>query len=200
MSSKIKLIVGLGNPGLEYSDTRHNAGFWFLDRLIATQSASFSHNKKFFGETARFNLEGNDCWVLKPETFMNNSGRSIQTMTDYYGIKPNETLVAHDEIDLEVGMVRIKESGGHGGHNGLKDIIDRIGYKEFLRLRIGVGHPGHKDDVIDYVLNKPGRTDGIIIREAIDRALEIIPLLFRGERNKAMTLLNSARRQDIKDG
>lgn len=191
MPSIIKLIVGLGNPGPKYSDTRHNAGFWFVDELIDNQHNSFSADKKFMGDCARLLIEGADVRVLKPETFMNNSGRAVKAITDYYGIEPTEILVAHDEIDLDVGIVRIKKGGGHGGHNGLRDIIEQTGDKEFLRLRIGVGHPGHKDDVINYVLERPGKDDDKKIKGSIDRAIEIMPLLFKGELNKAMTLLNA---------
>jgi peptidyl-tRNA hydrolase, PTH1 family len=196
VSPQIKLIVGLGNPGPEYSETRHNAGFWFVDRLITTHNASFSADRKFFGETTRFSLEGVDCRALKPETFMNHSGRAVMAITDYYGIDPAEVLIAHDEIDLEAGTVRIKKDGGHGGHNGLRDVIEQTGHKDFLRLRIGVGHPGHKDDVIDYVLNRPDMDDKKHIEESIERAVEIMPLLFKGEHNKAMTLLNGDKRLD----
>ena len=143
------------------------------------------------GDCARLLIEGADVRVLKPETFMNNSGRAVKAITDYYGIEPTEILVAHDEIDLDVGIVRIKKGGGHGGHNGLRDIIEQTGDKEFLRLRIGVGHPGHKDDVINYVLERPGKDDDKKIKGSIDRAIEIMPLLFKGELNKAMTLLNA---------
>jgi peptidyl-tRNA hydrolase, PTH1 family len=193
--SLIKLIVGLGNPGPKYSDTRHNAGFWFVDKLIAIQHSSFSVDKKFLGECARLLLEGVDVRILKPDTFMNNSGRAVKVITDYYGVDPTEVLVAHDEIDLDVGIVRIKKGGGHGGHNGLRDIIEQIGSKEFLRLRIGVGHPGHKDDVINYVLERPGKDDEKEIKESIGRAIEIMSLLFKGELNKAMTLLNAPNNQ-----
>ena len=196
MPSLIKLIVGLGNPGPKYSDTRHNAGFWFVDELIANQHSSFSVDKKFMGDCARLLIEGVDVRVLKPETFMNNSGRAVKAITDYYGIGPTEILVAHDEIDLDVGTVRIKKGGGHGGHNGLRDIIEQTGDKEFLRLRIGVGHPGHKDDVINYVLERPCKDDDKVIKGSIGRAIEIMPLLFKGELNKAMTLLNAPNSND----
>ena len=196
MPSQIKLIIGLGNPGPDYTDTRHNAGFWFLDRLITKNNTSFSADKKFFGDTARISLEGFDCRVLKPETFMNNSGRAVKAITDYYGIEPDEVLIAHDEIDLDVGTIRIKIGGGHGGHNGLRDIIEQTGQNDFLRLRIGIGHPGHKDEVTNYVLVKPGTEAKKNIIESLARAIEIMPLLFKGELNKAMTLLNDRQRLD----
>ena len=195
MPSLIKLIVGLGNPGPEYLDTRHNAGFWFTDSLVDSQSA-FSSDKKFHGETARLIMNKEDCRILKPVTFMNHSGRAVKSIMDYYDIEPAEMLVAHDEIDLDAGTIRLKDGGGHGGHNGVRDIIEQTGLQEFLRLRIGVGHPGHKDEVIDYVLTKPNADDKILILEGINRAIDIIPLLFNGQLNKAMTLLNSGKLQD----
>jgi PTH1 family peptidyl-tRNA hydrolase len=189
--SRIKLVVGLGNPGSDYAETRHNAGFWFIDELVSIHHAGFSPDRKFFGETARFSFEGSDVRVLRPDTFMNHSGRAVKAITDYYGLEPAEVLVAHDEIDLAAGTVRIKQGGGHGGHNGLRDIIEQTGNPDFLRLRIGVSHPGSKDDVIDYVLHKPGKEDRKIIHDSIMRAVEIMPLVFNGELNKAMTLLNT---------
>jgi PTH1 family peptidyl-tRNA hydrolase len=186
----LKLIVGLGNPGQDYTETRHNAGFWFVEEYAANCSSSFSPDKKFFGEIARVSSGGTDCRILKPDTFMNHSGRSVKALMEYFNILPTEILVAHDEIDLDAGTVRLKRGGGHGGHNGLRDIISQLGSKDFLRLRIGVGHPGNKDDVIDYVLHRPGRDDRNKIDDAIKRGLEVMPLVFSGEMNKAMTLLN----------
>ncbi len=190
MPDSLKLIVGLGNPGQDYTETRHNAGFWFVEEYAANCSSSFSPDKKFFGEIARVSSGGTDCRLLKPDTFMNHSGRSVKALMEYFNILPTEILVAHDEIDLDAGTVRLKRGGGHGGHNGLRDIISQLGSKDFLRLRIGVGHPGNKDDVIDYVLHRPGRDDRNKIDDAIKRGLEVMPLVFSGEMNKAMTLLN----------
>ncbi len=190
MPDSLKLIVGLGNPGQDYTETRHNAGFWFVEEYAANCSSSFSPDKKFFGEIARVSSGGTDCRILKPDTFMNHSGRSVKALMEYFNILPTEILVAHDEIDLDAGTVRLKRGGGHGGHNGLRDIISQLGSKDFLRLRIGVGHPGNKDDVIDYVLHRPGRDDRNKIDDAIKRGLEVMPLVFSGEMNKAMTLLN----------
>ncbi len=190
MPDSLKLIVGLGNPGQDYTETRHNAGFWFVEEYAANCSSSFSPDKKFFGEIARVSSGGTDCRILKPDTFMNHSGRSVKALMEYFNILPAEILVAHDEIDLDVGTARLKRGGGHGGHNGLRDIISQLGSKDFLRLRIGVDHPGNKDDVIDYVLHRPGRDDRNKIDDAIKRGLEVMPLVFSGEMNKAMTLLN----------
>jgi PTH1 family peptidyl-tRNA hydrolase len=185
----LKLVVGLGNPGQDYTETRHNAGFWFVDEFVLGHSFSFSEEKKFFGQTAR--IGGSvDCRVLKPDTFMNQSGRSVKSLMDYFNISPSELMVAHDEIDLCAGTIRLKQGGGHGGHNGLRDIISQIGTADFLRMRIGVGHPGKKDDVVDYVLHRPGQEERRLIDESIVRGLDIMPLVFNGELNKAMTLLN----------
>ncbi len=191
MPAAIKLVVGLGNPGQDYTETRHNAGFWFVDEFALDHSVSFSPEKKFFGETARISSSGKDCRILKPDTFMNHSGRSVKSLMEYFDILPTEVLVAHDEIDLDAGIIRLKRGGGHGGHNGLRDIINQLGSKDFLRLRIGVGHPGSKDDVIDYVLHRPGQDDRTQIDQAIKRGLEVMSLVFNGELNKAMTLLNA---------
>lgn len=191
MSSSLKLIVGLGNPGAKYQATRHNAGFWFVDRLAVEEHCDFSRQAKFHGEVARIRSGRLDCWLLKPDTYMNHSGRSVSAFMDYYSITPEQMLVAHDEIDLDAGVVRLKKGGGHGGHNGLRDIISAIGSKEFFRLRVGVGHPGHKNDVIDYVLKRPGGSEQKAIEAGIDEALDIMPYVFNGEMEKAMTQLHS---------
>ncbi len=191
MSSQIKLIVGLGNPGPQYSVTRHNAGFWFVDRLLTGSSESFSIETKFFSEITRLHNAGVDCRLLKPTTFMNASGRAVQAMTDYYKLSVADILVAHDEIDLDAGVVRLKRNGGHGGHNGLRDIINCIGSRDFLRLRIGVGHPGNLDQVSDYVLARAGRQEQAAIDAAIDKALAVMPLVFEGELQKAMNELHT---------
>jgi len=189
--SSLKLIVGLGNPGAKYQVTRHNAGFWFVDTLAANEHCHFSRQAKFRGETARFQDHRIGCKLLKPDTFMNHSGRAVSALLDYYSITPEEMLVVHDEIDLEPGVARLKKNGGHGGHNGLRDIISAIGSKDFCRLRIGVGHPGHKDDVIDYVLRRPGSEEQKAIEVAIEAAVAIMPYVLNGEMEKAMTQLHS---------
>ena len=193
MPSSLKLIVGLGNPGSEYTETRHNAGFWFLDRLAAIHRTSFISDRKAHGDTARATLEGVDCRLLKPQTYMNNSGRAVQAVCDYYAIKPDEILVVHDEIDLDSGVIRLKQGGGHGGHNGLRDIIEQTGDNSFLRLRIGVGHPGHSSQVHDYVLQRPSAEDRKKLDEAIVAALEMMPLVCSGQLNKAMSLLHTVK-------
>lgn len=186
----IQLIVGLGNPGAEYSRTRHNAGFWFVERLADHFGAVFSSESRFHGETARINRDGIDCRLLKPSTFMNESGRAVQSILDYFRIESHKMLVAHDEIDLDSGIVRLKKEGGHGGHNGLRDIISCTGKKDFLRLRIGVGHPGRKDAVTPHVLGKPGSEDQRLIDQGIDRVMTVMPKLFAGDVQKAMSELH----------
>lgn len=188
----IKLIVGLGNPGSEYTETRHNAGFWFLDNLARQHNCQFSFESRFFGEAARISSSGVDCRLLKPQTFMNESGRSVQAMLDYFKINTDEVLIAHDEIDLDSGIVRLKKGGGHGGHNGLRNIIDKTGDKNFLRLRIGVGHPGRRDSVTPHVLGRPGREDQKLIDVAIDEAISVMLLLFGGDIQKAMNELHTS--------
>ena len=187
----IKLIVGLGNPGSEYTATRHNAGFWFLDQLADEHACQFSHESRFHGEAARINSTGLDCRLLKPSTFMNESGRSVQAMMDYFKIQDDEVLIAHDEIDLPAGVVRIKKGGGHGGHNGLRDIFAKTACKDYLRLRIGVGHPGRKDAVVSYVLGRPGSEDRQQIDKAIDQALAVMPDVFKDDVQRAMHTLHS---------
>lgn len=195
MPGHIKLVVGLGNPEPGHSGTRHNAGFWFLDRLAKVYNCSFSADSKFFGDVARIQSGGVDCRLLKPLTFMNESGRAVRAILDYYRIAPGEVLVVHDEIDIEPGTVRLKLGGGHAGHNGVRDIINNIGSRDFNRLRIGVGHPGVKEKVIGSVLGKPSGEDKQLIDEAIDKALELMPMIFRGEFSKAMTELHSSNKQ-----
>ena len=187
----IKLVVGLGNPGSAYTETRHNVGFWFVDNLARQYSCQFSTESRFHGEATRISSSAIDCRLLKPQTFMNESGRAVQAMLDYFKITTDEVLVVHDEIDLDSGIVRLKKGGGHGGHNGLRDIIGKICEKNFLRLRIGVGHPGRRDSVTPYVLGRPGREDQKLIDIAIEEALSIMPLLFNGDIQKAMNELHT---------
>jgi PTH1 family peptidyl-tRNA hydrolase len=187
----LKLVAGLGNPGSRHAGTRHNAGFWFVDRLARARGATFMNDAKLFGQLARLKSDGRDLHLFKPQTYMNESGRAIQSIMAYYKILPAEMLVVHDEIDLPPGVVRLKRGGGHAGHNGLRDIIDRIGSRDFNRLRIGVGHPGDKERVIGAVLGKPTRAEKKLIDAAIDAALESMPLILAGEFNKAMTILHT---------
>ena len=191
LSYDIKLIVGLGNPGPKYSETRHNAGFWFVDDLANQYRSRFLPEKKFHGEVARINLEGKDIWLLKPETFMNRSGLSVVSLALFYKIAPENILVVHDEIDLKAGTARLKSGGGHGGHNGLRDIISHLGTRDFQRLRIGVDHPGSKDMVVDYVLKRPDSKDRQAIEDSIHEALRIMPKIAAGEWEKAMHQLHT---------
>jgi PTH1 family peptidyl-tRNA hydrolase len=191
LSFDIKLIVGLGNPGPKYTETRHNAGFWFVEALADQYRGNFLPEKKFHGDVARIDIEGNDIWLLKPETYMNRSGLAVTSIASFYKIAPQNILVAHDEIDLKAGTVRLKSGGGHGGHNGLRDIIAHLGTKDFQRLRIGVDHPGSKDMVVDYVLKRPDKKDREAIADSISDALRVMPKIAAGEWEKAMHQLHT---------
>ena len=189
--SRVSLIVGLGNPGSEYEKTRHNAGFWFLDDLARQQNTSFKSEKKFYGEVARYKYAGEDVWLLKPMTYMNLSGQAVQALAKFYKIKLEEILVVHDELDLSVDTARLKKGGGHGGHNGLRDIASKMGGNNFLRLRIGIGHPGDKSKVTNHVLKKASTDDQISIERNIERALNVLPLVIEGNVQKAMNELHT---------
>lgn len=189
--SAIKLIVGLGNPGAEYAQTRHNAGFWLLDELAWEWKATFKEEKKYHGEVARVARNGSDIWLLKPNTFMNRSGQAVAALALFYKIKPAEILVVHDELDLPCGRIRCKLGGGNGGHNGLKDIQARIGTPDFYRLRLGIDHPGDRNLVTGYVLNKPSADDRQLIDDSIAKSLKGLPLLLNGEFEEAMRFLHS---------
>ena len=191
ITADIKAIVGLGNPGSKYTETRHNAGFWFIEELARSKSVNFSPEKKFHGEVAKLVTPKNNIWLLKPSTFMNLSGLSVNSLMSFYRIAPENLLVVHDEIDLPPGEIKLKRGGGHGGHNGLRDIINQLGDKSFLRLRIGVGHPGSKDQVVDYVLRNPSKDDHISIDAAISCGLNMMPDLLDGDLEKAMQDLHS---------
>jgi peptidyl-tRNA hydrolase, PTH1 family len=186
----LRLIVGLGNPGPEHQATRHNAGFWFVDLLARRHGGEFRDYRKYSGETARISIGGEEIVLLKPTTYMNRSGLSIRQVSDFYKIAADDILVAHDELDLQVGSVRLKHGGGHGGHNGLRDTIAHIG-EGFWRLRLGIGHPGNKTDVIDYVLTRAPRSEEDLIREAVNLAADCIPLLLEQGAERAMTKLHS---------
>ena len=191
MASRIELIVGLGNPGAKYESTRHNVGFWFVDRLAQSKGVKLCHETKFHGEVGKFALDGEPLWLVKPATFMNNSGQAVASLAQFYKIPPQHILVVHDELDIPPGALRVKEGGGHGGHNGLRDIIARLGSKEFVRLRVGIGHPGSSRDVTDYVLGKPTVDDRVSLDQAIDEALANLPQIAAGELQKAMNHLHS---------
>ncbi len=186
----IDLIVGLGNPGSKYEQTRHNAGFWFVEEIARLKGAHFRPESKFSGEVCKVVLEGRDVWLIKPDTFMNRSGQAVNKLASFYKIPVEHILVAHDELDLEPGTARLKSAGGHGGHNGLRDIIAHQG-KDFHRLRIGIGHPGHRDQVSDYVLHRASKDEQISIDNSIDDALRVLPLLAEGSWEKAVHRLHS---------
>jgi len=186
----LRIIVGLGNPGPEHQVTRHNVGFWFVDLLARRHGGEFRDYRKYSGETARVAIDGQELILLKPTTYMNRSGLSVRQISDFYKIAPDDILVAHDELDLPVGSVRLKNGGGHGGHNGLRDTIAHIG-ENFWRLRLGIGHPGVKAEVIDYVLTRAPRAEEDLILEAVNTAADSVPLILEQGAERAMTKLHS---------
>ncbi len=189
--NQIRLIAGLGNPGRDYETTRHNAGFWWVDEFARTEQMSFRSETKFYGLLARGVVNGNEVFLLKPQSFMNLSGRAVGAVAQFYKILPSEILVVHDELDLQPGIARLKMGGGHGGHNGLKDIIAQLGTRDFWRLRLGIGHPGERNEVVNYVLNDPRRDERELIDEAMQQSLNIAPLLIEGKTEAAMLKLHS---------
>lgn len=185
-----RLIVGLGNPGAEYQRTRHNAGFWFVDRLAHDAGAAWRRETRHQCELAKARVADQELWLLKPQTFMNRSGAAVQSVAAFHRIPPQQILVVHDEIDLPPGVVRLKQGGGHGGHNGVRDVIACLG-ADFWRLRLGVGHPGSKDQVVDSVLGRASAAEQVLIDASLQGALEVMPLLVRGETQKAMHRLHT---------
>ena len=190
MGSTIRLIAGLGNPGSRYAKTRHNAGFWFVDELARQHAGSWRSEARFFGAQCQLSSSQGAVRLLKPETFMNASGRSVGALARYFNLEPDQILVAHDEIDLPCGVVRLKRGGGHGGHNGLRDIIAQLGDKGFARLRIGVGHPGHSDQVTDYVLRRAGSKEQELLDASVQRATEFFDDIVSGKLDAAMNALH----------
>lgn len=187
----VQLMVGLGNPGPTYTATRHNAGFWFIEALAAQAGVSLRQERKFQGLVGRWQRARGDVHLLCPTTYMNHSGRSVAAYAQFYRIDPAAILIVHDEIDLEPGAIRLKQSGGHGGHNGLRDILAALGTRDFARLRIGVGHPGRADQVVSYVLHAPGRAHKEAIEQAIEAALETTSLLADGAWERAQQQLHT---------
>ncbi|MDX1490231.1 MAG: aminoacyl-tRNA hydrolase [Pseudohongiellaceae bacterium] len=188
----LKLIVGLGNPGPQYQNNRHNAGAWLLSRLAEDYNGQMRPEAKFFGITGRITIDGHDVRLLFPTTFMNRSGQSVSALCKYFDIEPQQMLVAYDEIDFDVGTTRFKFGGGHGGHNGIRDIISALGNnRDFHRLRIGVGHPGNKAAVANYVLSDPSKQENDIIMGDIDMAIRTLPLAVKGEWENAMHKLHT---------
>ncbi|MEZ8083689.1 aminoacyl-tRNA hydrolase [Enterovibrio norvegicus] len=196
MSDQIRLLVGLANPGPEYAKTRHNAGAWVVEELARIHNAQLKEDKKYFGLTARISIGGEDLRLLIPTTFMNLSGKAVAPLAKFFQIKPEEIMVAHDELDLPPGVAKFKKGGGHGGHNGLRDIISKMGNnKEFYRLRIGIGHPGHKDKVAGFVLTKAPANEQSQIEQAVDEAVRCIDILLKDDLAKAQNRLHTFKAQ-----
>jgi PTH1 family peptidyl-tRNA hydrolase len=187
----IRLIVGLGNPGAEYAATRHNAGFWFVDEVADRLKVSLAPERSYFGLAARTSVDGRPLWLLEPTTFMNLSGKAVAALARFFKIAPGEILVAHDELDLQPGQVRMKLGGSPAGHNGLKDIHAQLGSPDYWRLRIGIGHPGVKAEVIDYVLRKPSPEHRVEMQKAIEQALTGLELLLAGDMERAAMKINA---------
>ena len=188
--SNISLIVGLGNPGKDYAQTRHNAGFWFVEQLADRYGISLKAEPKFHGFTGRGQIEGHDVRLLLPTTFMNRSGQSVVPFAKFYQVTPEAILIAHDELDMDPGIIRLKTGGGHGGHNGLRDIVPHIG-PNFHRLRIGIGHPGSKERVSGHVLGKAPSSEQDLMDAAIDHALSKVKMLVDGQVSQAMNQINA---------
>lgn len=192
MSSNVQLIVGLGNPGQQYQNTRHNAGAWLVEKLAARFNTPLKHDAKFSGSTSRLIVDGNEIRLLIPSTFMNLSGQSVSALANFYRVPPAAIVVAHDELDLPPGTIKLKTGGGHGGHNGLRDIVAKLANNNgFHRLRIGIGHPGSSDKVSGYVLSKAPAAEQQLIDAAIDEALAVFPSIAAGEMSRAMNRLNA---------
>ncbi|MFT5642805.1 MAG: PTH1 family peptidyl-tRNA hydrolase [Janthinobacterium sp.] len=192
----IRLIVGLGNPGPEYEQTRHNAGFWLLDNLASSLPGTrLQRESRFQAMLAKGVIAGNDVWLLTPQTFMNRSGQSVGALARFYKVAPEEVLVVHDELDMAPGVCKMKKGGSAGGHNGLKDITAALGTQEYWRMRIGIGHPrtqSSQQAVADYVLHRPRKEEQVLIEEAIDKGLRVLPLLCEGKFDAAMLQLHTA--------
>lgn len=186
----MRLLVGLGNPGRQYEATRHNAGFWWVDSIADELKIGLSAESRFHGEVGRFRHDGVDCWLLKPATFMNESGRAVRAFCDFYKVPISDILVVHDELDLAPGVIKLKHGGGVAGHNGLRDIAAHLS-KDFWRLRIGIGHPGVRQQVANYVLSPPRMEEAELITAAMERSLEIWPQLIRGDFESAMHKLHT---------
>lgn len=188
--SGIQLIVGLANPGKQYAETRHNVGAWFLKELARQTQVSFNPESKFHGLVALCHVGAASCRLLEPTTYMNESGRAVRAVAQFYKIKPQDILVVHDELDFDVGIARLKKGGGHGGHNGLRDIIQCLGTPDFYRMRIGIGHPGDRSRVTGYVLGEPNKSDKDKITQSIDEALRVVDDVLAGDFEKAMRYLH----------
>jgi peptidyl-tRNA hydrolase, PTH1 family len=189
----IRLIAGLGNPGPEYEQTRHNAGFWWVDEAARLLGATLQMERGHSGKVARANVQGQSVWLVEPQTFMNRSGQAVASVARFYKIDPQEVLVVHDELDLPPGEAKLKKGGGHAGHNGLRDIHAQLGSPDYWRLRIGIGHPGNRNEVANWVLKKPSADDRIAILQAMDRGLKALPQLIEGDMDKATALIHTSK-------
>lgn len=189
----IKLLVGLGNPGPEYEATRHNAGFWWLDEVARQLKAPLQMDRSYHGFVARTSVDGQTVWLLKPQTFMNLCGKSVAALARFFKIAPHEILVAHDELDIAPGEAKLKLGGSHAGHNGLRDIHAQLGTDDYWRLRLGIGRPADKAEVINWVLKKPSLDHRVAIDQSIERALKAVPHLLRGEIDKATLLIHTSK-------
>jgi PTH1 family peptidyl-tRNA hydrolase len=194
----IKLFVGLGNPGAQYEATRHNAGFWWLNALARELKTKLVMDKTYHGLVARPSVHGQMIWLLEPQTFMNLSGQSVAALARFFKIEPHEILVAHDELDIAPGAAKLKLGGSHAGHNGLRDIHAQLGTDDYWRLRLGIGHPGVKSEVIDWVLKRPSLDEHIAIDQSIDRALKALPYLLAGDMDKATLLIHTSKPPRLK--
>ncbi|MDP1765559.1 MAG: aminoacyl-tRNA hydrolase [Methylotenera sp.] len=188
--SGIKLFVGLGNPGDKYAATRHNAGFWWVDQLALQTNSKLMLDAKFFGIAGKLNT-ATDTWLLKPTTFMNASGKAVAALANYYKILPAQILVIHDELDLQPSTAKLKKGGGNGGHNGLKDISAALGTPDFWRLRLGIGHPGDRNEVVNFVLKAPSKDELSAINQCVDESMQILPQLLSGDFENAMLKLHT---------
>jgi len=189
----IRLFVGLGNPGPQYEDTRHNAGFWWIDALARQLGVTLNLDRGYHGLVARTQVEGENVWLLEPQTFMNLSGKSVAALAKFFKISPQEILVAHDELDVVPGQAKLKLGGSHAGHNGLRDIHAQLGTDQYWRLRLGIGHPGVKSEVIHWVLQKPSPDQRIAIEQCVDRTLKAVPDLLAGDMPKATLLVHTSK-------
>ncbi|WP_338065412.1 aminoacyl-tRNA hydrolase [Thiospirillum jenense] len=190
MNTAIQLCVGLGNPGAEYAMTRHNAGFWLIDRIAAVYGEQFRTEARFHGQVCRIHCHGQEVRLLKPMTFVNQSGRAVAAIARYFNIPSEQILLAYDELDLPPGQVRLKQGGGHAGHNGVRNTLALLDDGNFWRLRIGIGHPGTKQQVVNYVLNAPSKTDTDCIDTALTLVVQQCPELFAGQFQRVMNRLH----------
>jgi PTH1 family peptidyl-tRNA hydrolase len=188
-----KLFVGLGNPGAEYEATRHNVGFWWLEAAARELKVNLVPEKNYWGLAGRTQIQGQTVWLLAPQTFMNLSGKSVGALAKFFKIQPEDIVVVHDELDIEPGQAKLKKGGGHAGHNGLRDIHAQLGTADYWRLRVGIGHPGEKSEVANWVLKKPSPEHRQAIDETLSRSIKALPQLLAGDMDKAMALIHTSK-------